>query len=42
VVQKIYPGYGQSPNQDLIQSQGNSYLTQAFPSLDFIKKATIQ
>ncbi|HEX4633057.1 MAG TPA: peptidylprolyl isomerase [Gemmatimonadales bacterium] len=42
VVQKIYPGYGQTPNQDLIQSQGNTYLSQGFPQLDFIKKATIQ
>ncbi|HEX4561395.1 MAG TPA: peptidylprolyl isomerase [Gemmatimonadales bacterium] len=42
VVQKIYPGYGQAPNQDLIQSQGNTYLSQGFPQLDFIKKATIQ
>jgi len=42
VVQKIYPGYGQSPNQDLIQSQGNAYLAQGFPQLDYIKRATIQ
>jgi len=42
VVQKIYPGYGQNPNQDLIQSQGNTYLSQAFPQLDYIKRATIQ
>lgn len=42
VVQKIYPGYGQTPNQDLIQSQGNTYLSQGFPQLDYIKKATIQ
>jgi peptidyl-prolyl cis-trans isomerase A (cyclophilin A) len=42
VVQKIYSGYGQNPNQDLIESQGNPYLSQAFPQLDYIKKATIQ
>lgn len=42
VVQKIYSGYGQTPDQGLIEGQGNSYLTQAFPKLDFIKTATIQ
>lgn len=42
VVQKIFPGYGQTPDQGLIESQGNTYLSQAFPRLDYIKKATIQ
>lgn len=42
VVQKIYSGYGQTPNQGLIESQGNAYLTQAYPQLDYIKTATIQ
>lgn len=41
VVDKIYSGYGQNPNQGLIQSQGNAYLTKSFPKLDYIKKATI-
>jgi len=42
VVQKIFPGYAQQPDQGMIESQGNDYLSQAFPKLDFIKKASIQ
>jgi len=42
VVQRIFSGYGETPDQGLIESQGNGYLTQAFPKLDFIQKATIQ
>lgn len=41
VVDKINAEYGESPNQGLIQTQGNAYLTKAFPRLDFIKRATI-
>jgi peptidyl-prolyl cis-trans isomerase A (cyclophilin A) len=40
-VDGIYPGYGEAPQQPLIESQGNAYLQQ-FPKLDFIRKATIQ
>ena len=41
VVQHIYSGYGQNPDQDLIETQGNAYLTAAFPKLDFIQQATV-
>jgi peptidyl-prolyl cis-trans isomerase A (cyclophilin A) len=41
-VQNIYSGYGQTPQQPLIESQGNTYLQSQFPMLDYIKKATIQ
>jgi len=41
VVDKIYSGDGQNPNQGLIQSQGNAYLAKSFPKLDFVKKATL-
>ena len=40
-VDKINAEYGEKPDQGLIQSQGNAYLTKAFPRLDYVKKATI-
>jgi peptidyl-prolyl cis-trans isomerase A (cyclophilin A) len=41
VVQALYSGYGEAPDQEMIQQQGNAYLNAKFPKLDFIKKATI-
>ena len=40
-VDKIYPGYGESPRQDLIAEQGDAYLTQNFRELDKIKLAHV-
>src|SRR5262252_5228544 len=42
VVDKIYSGYGEKPDQGRTQAEGNAYLTKNFPKLDFIKKATIE
>jgi len=41
VVEGIYSGYGQTPDQDQIALMGNAYLTKVFPKLDYIKSATV-
>jgi cyclophilin family peptidyl-prolyl cis-trans isomerase len=41
VVGKFFAAYGERPDQDLIKNRGNAYLTAEFPSLDYIRKATI-
>jgi len=42
IVDKLYQGYGEQPQQGQIQAQGNAYLMKSFPKLDYIKKATIE
>jgi peptidyl-prolyl cis-trans isomerase A (cyclophilin A) len=41
IVDKIYSGYGESPDQGRVQAEGNAYLTKDFPKMDYVKKATI-
>ena len=41
VVDSIYPGYGEQPNQGRIRMHGNRYLESSFPLLDGIVKATV-
>jgi peptidyl-prolyl cis-trans isomerase A (cyclophilin A) len=41
VVDSIYNKYGEKPNQQNIQMQGNAYLEKDFPNLDYIKSTTI-
>ncbi|MGA1996470.1 MAG: peptidylprolyl isomerase [Bryobacteraceae bacterium] len=41
-VMGFYSGYGESPDQQAITSQGNEYLQGHFPLLDFIKTATVE
>jgi peptidyl-prolyl cis-trans isomerase A (cyclophilin A) len=41
-VDAIYPGYGEEPDQGRIMAEGNAYLGQAFPNLDFIRTARIE
>jgi len=42
VVQNLNAEYGQTPDQGLIQSQGNAYLEPQFPRLDYIKSTKIE
>lgn len=39
LVDQIYAGYGEKPNQGKIQSKGNAYLDKEFPLLSYISKA---
>jgi peptidyl-prolyl cis-trans isomerase A (cyclophilin A) len=41
VVQKLYSGYGERPDQDSITKQGKAYVDKNFPNIDSIKSATI-
>lgn len=40
-IDRIYSGDGEGPDQDQIVDHGNTYLTQKFPKLDFIRTARI-
>jgi peptidyl-prolyl cis-trans isomerase A (cyclophilin A) len=40
-VENIFPGYGETPDQNIISAQGNAYLKKDFPQLDYIKTAHI-
>ena len=41
VVDKIYPGYGERPDQERITEQGDAYLVKNFPMIDKIKSAKV-
>jgi peptidyl-prolyl cis-trans isomerase A (cyclophilin A) len=41
VVDSLYSGYDDSPDQDALQTQGNAYLAKSFPLMDYIKTARI-
>jgi peptidyl-prolyl cis-trans isomerase A (cyclophilin A) len=41
VVDSIYAGYGETPDQSRVSAEGNGYLKREFPRLDYIKSARI-
>ena len=41
VVEAIAAEYGETPDQERIQAEGNAYLDASFPNMDYIRKATI-
>jgi peptidyl-prolyl cis-trans isomerase A (cyclophilin A) len=41
IVLSLYKGYGESPDQQKVQTQGKAYLDAKYPKLDSIKSATI-
>jgi peptidyl-prolyl cis-trans isomerase A (cyclophilin A) len=41
VVDTLYAGYEERPQQPLIDEEGNAYLTREFPNLDYVKQATL-
>ena len=41
VVDKINAEYGETPDQQRIQAEGNAYFKKEFPNLDYIKSVTI-
>ena len=41
VVDSIYAGYGETPDQARVATEGNAYLKRGFPQLDYIKSAKI-
>jgi len=42
VVRAISDEYGEAPQQHLIQSEGNTYLKEEFPKLDYIKEVVVE
>jgi len=42
VVDSLYADYGETPDQHMIQTLGNSYLERNFPKLDYIKSTRVE
>lgn len=41
VVDSLYAGYGETPDQGRIGAEGNAYLVREFPKLDYIVTARV-
>ena len=41
VVEGLFAGYGELPDQELLTRRGNAYLKEKFPKLDYIKTARV-
>jgi peptidyl-prolyl cis-trans isomerase A (cyclophilin A) len=41
LVERIFSGYGEGPDQSLIETLGNKLLLAGFPQLDYVKKARV-
>ena len=41
VVDALHSGYGETPQQGLIDAEGNAYLKRQFPKLDFVRTAKV-
>ena len=41
VVDQLFSGYGDLPIQQIIKTRGNAYLTESFPDLDYVERASI-
>jgi len=41
VLDRLYGGYGEAPDQGLIHFRGEEYLAEKFPKLDWIRRATV-
>jgi peptidyl-prolyl cis-trans isomerase A (cyclophilin A) len=41
VVEKLFSGYGERPDQQKTERQGNAYLNANFPNLDYVRTARI-
>jgi hypothetical protein len=41
VVEHIYSGYGERPDQGAITNQGKAYLDKNFPKLDTVKSTVV-
>jgi peptidyl-prolyl cis-trans isomerase A (cyclophilin A) len=42
IVERLFGGYGEGPDQGRLTAEGNAFLDKYFPGLSYIKKATVE